>query len=205
MNYGELKQAILDDTHRADLSTHVERFVRQCEGMIRRDLTAYLLSTTLTDSDRVADGLFDLPARILQIRHISLQGRQGDALQRVAPGQIRRLDATTDVVQYCQNGDGTIEFRGVPGTSDVFDLLYFGTPVPFADDSDENDLLTDHESLYMAGSKFYLYQHTQDLELAGSDLQQFTGIIDDLNEQVARKIGGANVTPSYNFAGGSSY
>ena len=68
MNYGELKQAILDDTHRADLSTHVARFVRQCEGMIRRDLTAYLLNTTITDADRVADGLFNLPARILQIR-----------------------------------------------------------------------------------------------------------------------------------------
>ena len=44
MNYGELKTAILDDTHRADLSSHVARFVRQCEGLIRRDLTAYLLS-----------------------------------------------------------------------------------------------------------------------------------------------------------------
>lgn len=205
MNYGELKQAIIDDSHRPDLTSHIERFVRQCEGMIRRDLTAYLVSTTITDSDRVSAGLYSLPVRIVEIRDISLQGRQGDGLIKVAPGQIKRLDTSADPMQYCQNGDGTIEFRGVPGTADVFDVLYFGTPAPFSSDSDVNDLLTDHESLYMAGSKFYLYQHTQDRELAGDELQVFNGIVEDLNKQMARKIGGAIVAPSYNFAGGSSY
>lgn len=205
MNYGELKQAILDDTHRPDLSGHVERFIRQCEGLIRRDLTAYLLNTTLTDSDRVADGVYNLPARILVIRSIKLQGRQGDGIQRVSPDAIRRLDTTTDVVQYTEYGNDTIEFRGVPGTSDIFDLLYFGTPAPFASDSDENDLLTDHETLYMAGSNFFLYQHSQDMELADRELDIYNGVMDTINEQIARKIGGANVAPSYNFAGGSSY
>jgi len=205
MNYGELKQAILDDTHRSDLSTHVARFVRQCEGLIRRDLLGYLVSTTITDTDRVSAGVFTLPARVLQIRHLSLQGRQGDGLQRVAPGQIRRLDSTADVLQYAQNGDGSIEFRGVPSATDVFDVLYYGTPTPFATDTDENDLLTNHETLYMAGSKFFLYLHTQDKELAKDELDIFNGVIDTLNEQMARKIGGASIAPVYNFAGGSSY
>jgi len=205
MNYGELKQAILDDAHRTDLSDHVERFIRQCEGMIRRDLRGYILNTTLTDSDRVSEGLYNVPGRLLEVRDIKLQGRQGDALQRVIPAAIRRLDSTADVLQYCQNGDGTIEFRGVPGSSDVFDLLYFGTPAPFSDDSDENDLLTDHETLYMSGSKVFLYGHTQDRELMQDEETLFNDIIEDLNEQMTRKIGGANVAPSYNFAGGSSY
>ena len=207
MNYGDLKTAILDDTHRADLSADAARFVRQCEGMIRRDLVAYLVRATLTDSDRVTagEGLYNLPARVVQVRDIKLTGRQGDDLQRVSPGQIRRLDATADVLQYCQNGDGTIEFRGVPGAADEMEVLYYGTPVPFSSDTDENDLLTDHETLYMAGSKFFLYLHTQDRELAQDELQIFNGIVSDLNEQVARKIGGASIAPAYNFAGGSSY
>lgn len=205
MNYGELKQAILDDTHRPDLSTHVARFVRQCEGMIRRDLTGYILSTTLTDSDRVSGGVYTLPGRALLIRDIKLQGRQGDGLQRVSPAAIRRMDTTADVLQYAQLGDGTIEFRGTPGSADIFDLLYFGTPAPFSSDTDENDLLTDHESLYMAGSKVFLYMHTQDRELMTDEATLFNSLIEDLNEQVSRKIAGANVAPSYNFAGGSSY
>ena len=205
MNYGELKQAILDDTHRGDLVAHVERFVRQCEGMLRRDLVAYLLRSTLTDADRVTAGYYTLPARVVQIRHLSLQGRQGDGLQRVAPGQVRRLDSAAPVVQYAQNGDGSIEFRGVPSTDDVFDILYYGTPTPFVSDTDENELLTDHETLYMSGGKFYLYLHTQDRELANDELDIFNGVLNTLNEQVARKIGGASIAPSYNFSGGSSY
>ena len=205
MNYGELKQAILDDTHRGDLVAHVERFVRQCEGMIRRDLVAHLLRTTLTDADRVTGGYYALPSRVVQIRHLSLQGRQGDGLQRVSPGQIRRLDSSAPVVQYAQDSAGSIEFRGVPSTDDVFDILYYGTPTPFVSDTDENSLLNNHESLYMAGSKFYLYLHTQDRELANDELDIFNGVINTLNEQVARKIGGASIAPSYNFSGGSSY
>ncbi len=205
MNYGELKQAILDDTHRADLSSHVERFIRQCEGLIRRDLSGYLVGATMTDSDRAGDGVYTLPARVLELRTVRLQGRQGDSIARVAIDQIHRLDSTTDVVQYAELGNGEIEFRGVPTASDVFDILYYGTPVAFSGDSDENELLTDHETLYMAGSKFFLYLHTQDMELAGAELDIFNGVIDTLNEQIARKIGGATVAPSYNMAGGSSY
>jgi len=207
MNYGELKQAILDDTHRADLSTHVARFVRECEGLIRRDLRGYLLSTTITDSDRISagSGVFNVPGRLLETRSIHVQGRQGDALDRVAPGHIRRLATTADVLQYAQYGDGTVEFRGVPGTTEIFDILYYGTPAPFANDSDVNDLLTDHEGLYMAGGMFYLYLHTQDRELAIDQKNIFDGIIEDLNEQVARQIGGVGNAPLYNFAGGSSY
>ena len=174
--------------------------------MIRRDLRGYVLRTTLTDSDRVADGVYNLPQYLQEIRDIKLQGRQGDSLDRVAPASIRRLDTSAPVVNYAQNGDGTIEFRGEPGTADVFDLLYFGTPAPFAnDDTDENTLLTDHESLYMAGSKAFLYRHTQDRELQSDEESLFDSIVESINEQMARKIGGANITPVYNFAGGSSY
>lgn len=205
MNYGELKQAILDDTHRPDLSTHVARFIRQCEGMIRRDLRGYILSTTLTVADQASGAVYNLPARLSEIRDIKLQGRQGDSLDRVAPAAIRRLDTSADVLQYAQLGNSTIEFRGTPGASDVFDLLYMGTPEPFSSDTDENDLLTDHETLYMAGSKVFLYEHTQDLELMGTNASLFDSLIDNLNEHISRKIGGAKVTPVYNFAGGSSY
>lgn len=207
MNFGDLKQAILDDTHRADLTSHVARFVRQCEGLIRRDLRGYLLNTTITDSDRVTagEGLYNFPARLLEVRSINVQGRQGDSLVRVSPNVIRRLDETADVLQYAQYGDGTLEFRGIPGTTEIFDILYFGTPVPFSSDTDENDLLTDHEGLYMAGSKFALYLHTQDRELAADELDIFNGVIDTLNEQLARQIGGSTNAPSYNMSSRSSY
>ena len=46
--------------------------------------------------------------------------------------------------------------------------------------------MTDHETLYMAGSKFFLYLHTQDRELASDELDIYNGVIDTLNEQMSR-------------------
>ncbi len=205
MNYSELQQAIIEDTHRPDLASLVPRFITEAEGLIRRDLTAYLLSTTITNADRISEGIYQLPVRTLIIRSIHLQGRQGDSLDRVGVGNIRRLDKTADPIQYAEYGDGRIEFRGNPSDSHVFDLSYYGTPAPLANPTDTNELLTDHESLYIAGAKFWLYVHTQDRELASDENSIFNGVIDTLNEQIARKIGGSRIAPTYNMAGGSSY
>lgn len=206
MNYTDLQAAILSDSHRDDLSGEVPRFIRLAEGLIRRDLKAYELTATISDSDRVTAGepVYTLPGRIIDIRAVHLVGRQGDSLHRVMPRAIRRLSLTADVVQYCQHGDDTMEFRGNPSASHSFDVRYFGTPAPLEDES-ENDLLTDHEGLYMSGALYYLYLHTQDRELAQDQANTFDAIMERINETMARKISGGAVAPTYNFAVRSSY
>ena len=91
MNYGELKQAILDDTHRPDLSTHVARFVRQCEAMVRRELKGHFLSATLTETDRINAGQYQLPTGVVILSYVRLTGRQGDGLKQIHPTNIQRL------------------------------------------------------------------------------------------------------------------
>lgn len=206
MNYADLQAAIISDTHRPDLAAEVPRFIRLGEGLIRRDLRAYELTASLSDADRVTpgEGIYTLPGRILDIRSIHFAGRQGDSLQRVMPGYIRRLDATAAVMQYAQYGDNTIEFRGIPSATDVLEVRYFGTPAPLAD-AGENDLLTDHEGLYMAAAKYYLFNHEQNRELAQDEAAVFDAIMERINEVMARKIGGGAVTPTYNMNSGSAY
>lgn len=205
MNYGDLKAAILSDSHRPDLSGEVARFVREAEGMIRRDLRGYILTYTLGEADRVSGGVYQLPATVLEVRSLHAAGRQGDALEKMSPSNVRRISVTADPLWWAQLTESTIEIRGAPGTDADFDLLYFGHPVALALDTDENDLLTDHETLYVAGGKFFLYRHTQDRELQQDELDIFNGVMKTVNEQIARKIGGASIAPAYNFAGGSSY
>lgn len=206
MNYTDLQAAIIADTHRPDLADHVPRFIRLGEGLIRRDLKAYELSATLTDADRVVagEGVYSLPGRIVDIRAIHVVGRQGDDLQRVAPGYIRRLAASAAVMQYTQYGSNLVEFRGVPGAAESFQVRYFGTPAPLADVA-ENDLLTDHEGLYMAAAKFFLYNHEQNRELAQDEASIFDATMERINEQMARKIGGSAITPTYNMSSRSAY
>jgi hypothetical protein len=204
MNYTELQTAIITDTHRPDLASEIPRFIRLGEGLIRRDLKAYELTATLTDADRVQDGIYTLPGTVVDIRTVQLVGRQSDGLQRVMPNAIKRLRANADVVQYAQNGDGTIEFRGIPSADNEITVRYFGTPAPL-DTQPTNELLDDHEGLYQSAAQYYLYLNTQDRELAQDQATTFEAIMERINEWMARKIGGGNVAPVYNFATRSSY
>lgn len=207
MNYGELQTAIIEDSHRADLSALVPRFVSECEGMIRRELNAYLLTAQLTDLDRVVGmpQIYTLPDGVLVIRTVALNGVQKREMQRVALGSLNKYALTGDADIYGEAGNGTIEFRGSPAEGAVIDLTYYGMPAPLVDDTDTNTLLDENETLYKSGALFFLYQNTQDLQLAQTQLDVFTNVMGTLNEQIARIIGGAAITASYNFSGGSSY
>ena len=45
----------------------------------------------------------------------------------------------------------------------------------------------------------------QDVDLAQGALDTFADVLDKLNEQFGRRIGGASVAAAYNFGGGSGY
>jgi len=203
MNYGALKTAVLAEAHRPDLTAEVAGFIRRAEGMIRRRLVGYELTATLDESDRDAAGVYDLPSNLLVLRaaHVMSLAGQSYKLEDVGAG-IRLYPASAPVLQYAIRGT-QIEFRGVPGTDAEIELHYFGHPAALSADADENTLLTDHEALYLEGALFYLYKHTQDLELAQGALDVFVDTIDTLNEAHARKVSGASIGAGYNF--GQSY
>lgn len=198
MNYGELKTAILDYSHRPDLSGQVAGFVRLAEGMIRRDLTAMPTSTTLNTP--VAAGVYALPVDADSVRAVYAVNASGDsyALEQVGLYQLRRLAVTATPLQYAVIGDN-IEIRGLPDPSADIEVHYMGHPVALDDDADTNELLADHEALYVYGSLFYLYQFTQDPELAQGALDTFSEPLRKLNEHAGRRLGGASVAPAYHF------
>lgn len=204
MNYGELKAAVLSDSHRPDLSGEVARFIREAEGMIRRELRAFPVTATLDESDRVSGGVYTLPTGLLELRAIYRPDGRGDALEQVSLHAVRRLPLTADPLWYAVRGN-TIEIRGAPVPDTEFPVEYLGHPPALEDDADTNDLLAQNETLYKEAALFYLYKHTQDLELAQAALDTFTDVKEKLNEQFGRKIGGASIAGAYNFSCGSSY
>jgi hypothetical protein len=207
MNYGELQTAVIEDTHRPDLANLVPRFIRESEDMIRREMTAYMLTTTLQETDRslTNSSQYSLPDGVLVIRRVAIAGSLGSDITRIALGSITSYTTTQRVAVYVQPGDGLLEFRGTPPADTIFDLNYFGMPARLVADTDTNSLLDENETLYKAGAMFYLYQNSQDRELASDALDVFNGVVETLNEQIARKIGGAKITASYQFGGGGGY
>lgn len=206
MNFGELKTAILTDTHRAGLTTQVARFVRLGEGLIARRMQGWEVdfSYTLDDDDRAetTSDLYTLPVGILQIRRVV--GPDDVPINPAGPNFIALCRRQNRPRFYCVLGN-RLQVRGVPGAGDELTIDARGRLEALSDDSDTNAVLTAHEALYMHASSYYLYRHTQDLELAGDELAAFNDVVDQLNEEAGRKLGNAGAAPAYDFGGGGGY
>jgi hypothetical protein len=131
------------------------------------------------------------------VRAIYTSDAKGGCAQ-VSLFELRRMPPTGPVLWFAMDG-ARVELRGIPGEAAELELAYFGHPPALAADTDENELLTAHESLYVHGSLFHLYQFTQDLELAQGALDTFSDALEKLNQAAGRKLGGARVAGAYHF------
>lgn len=199
LDYTTLQSTVLADAVHAELTTEVVGFIRRAEALIRRKVHALELRTTLVEADRDTDGIYNLSGQVQSVRAIWAEGPSGDqyALENVGVAGIRQLAANAPVLHYAISAQ-QVEFRGVPGTDAELELIYRGWPDPLATTS-TNELLTNHEDLYVCGTLHYLYRYTQDLELAQAELSAFLDAAEDLNKNTAKLTGGGSVQPAYNF------
>jgi hypothetical protein len=201
VTYAELKAAVLAYAHRPDLTDDAAGFVRLAEGKLRRELLASTYTHTLDETDRVENGVYTLPAAALEVRSLAASSY---ALQQVSINMMRGADTEGTPALFAVIGD-TIEIRGTPAADSEFTLEYFGSSTALSADEDTNDLLENHEALYLYAALFYLYQFTQDVELAQGALDTYTDTLEKLNEAATRKLGGAAVAGAYNFCSTPSY
>lgn len=204
LNYGTLKTQVLADAHRPELTSKAADFVRRAEGVIYRQLRAAELITRvdITDADRVtaSEGFFTLPTDFLEVRAMFIQASTGDIqLEPVSLAELRRFSSSAPVRQFSIISTTEVEFRGVPSASDVIELIYYARPTPFSDDADTNDILTNHESIYLDASLAALYAYTQDVELAEAHAGAASQAIEALNEQSGRVTGGTNTAGYYDL------
>lgn len=196
LTYATLKTAVLSNAHRPALTTEVVDFVRQAEGLIRRELRAFELRTTLVEADRVAAGLYDLPSTLLEVR--AIQNQNGVTVEPVGLSALNLLTAASDVLQYALSL-GQVEFRGVPGLDEEITVIYFGWPDELSQASDHNELLDLHERIYIDGALAYLYEWTEDTELADRAMNRCMDAIERVNQQKGRRLGGTSVAGRYNL------
>lgn len=197
MTYATLKTDLAAFSHRTDLTSVIPTFVALAEGMIRRDLVGYELTATLDETDRSALGVYNLPTGVSVIR--AVYDEDEVPLENVGTNQIKSVADDSDPQYFTVLGE-QVEFRGVPATDAEFTIRYFGVPAALSDDADTNALLEDHYALYLYGALFFLYQYTQDVELAQGALDTFTNTIETLNDAHGRKVSGASAfNAGYNF------
>lgn len=198
LDYTTLQALVLSQAKRADKAAQCPQFIRSCESMIRRKVQALEFRVTLTESDRISEGRYTLPSYVQEVRAIfGTINSNRVKLRDVGLAGINALAPTDQSQEYAVSGH-TVEFRGVPGTGSTFTVVCFGWPDPLATTS-TNELLTNYEDLYVFGTLFFLYNDTQDLELAQASLSVFEDVVRHVNKMAQRLIGSPTTPPAYNF------
>lgn len=201
MNYTELKEAILSDTHRSDYSTLINRFVEQGEALIALSLEGYFLEATLTESDRVIDAVYTLPAKVTMMRTVVHDDR---TLVRTDETNIIDYRDDSAVHSYCMR-DSTIVFAGIPPDDAEISINYYGLPAALSDSAPTNNLLTDCPQLYIEATQVYLFKRMRNYQAADLAMNSTQFIINELNRKMKKKLGGAQSANPYNVYFRSSY
>lgn len=201
MNFGELKTAILSDSHREDYTAHVARFVQQGEALIALTLEGYFLEATINETNRIVEAIYSLPSKVTLMRTVLYNNLPIDQVDETLVYQYR---LNNDVRAYCMRGN-TIVFAGVPPTNAVFNLNYFGMPAALSADGDTNNLLNDCPQLYIEAAQVYLYKRARNLELSSAMFQSAQSMIRDINRKTKKKLGGGQSANAYNVSFRSSY
>lgn len=206
MNRSELITAALSDSHREDYTAHASRFVSEAEAMIAARLETYGLEVTLTDTDRgddITSPVYSLPARLKLVRHVFKIGEPIplDAVDETTVGQYSNI---VQVACYAVRVSSLI-FAGLPPEDTQFRLHYFGLPAPLVQDTDTNSLLNDFPQLYKEAMQVSIFKRARDYEAATAAFTSANGLIDEINRQVKKQLGGARSSNPYNVGWRSSY
>jgi hypothetical protein len=202
MNYGELKTAILSDSHREDYSTEVARFVQQAEGKIASQLDGYILTVSLTDANRTLDGLYSLiGSKVSTARRVTYLKRP---LTQADESLAAEYLTHTDVLFYTMRGK-SILFAGVPPALASIQLEFYGMPAALVSDTDTNDLLTEYPQLYLEAAQIFLYRRARNWDAVDRMDRSVNDLIRSINRRVRKQVGGAQSATPYNVRFRSSY
>lgn len=204
MNYGELKTAVLGDSHRENYSTLVARFVQQGEALIKSKLEAYGLETTLTDANRTAPTLptYTLPTGVTLVRYLIRS--DGMPLDQVDENLAALNKENANVAVFVVR-PSTLLVAGNPGAGATLTLHYIGMPAALSADGDTNTLLNDYPQLYIEAAQVYLYRRAQNYQAADIAMNAVTSLASDINRKVKKMLGGARSVNAYNVDFGSTF
>jgi hypothetical protein len=205
MNYGELKAAIIKDSHRDDYATEIPRYISQGEGLIASMLDGYILSDVLTDIDRVAptSSVYVLGSGITTMRSV-IRASTGVPLKQTDETTASQHTQIKDPLMYVMR-DASIYIVGNPGTGELINIVYYGMPQPLFADADTNSLLNEYPQLYNMAAEVFILQRARNW-MAAKEMKADVGtLIRNINRRTRKRLGGAQSATPYNVNFRSSY
>lgn len=179
-NYSELKQSVIRWSHRTDLDTLVDDFIKLCEtdmfkttsdheGIEIREMETK--STASADTQELA-----LPEGFLSMRSMKIDTTD---LIYMAPEQIEYRSGTGRPQYYTITSQ--IEFDISPDQAYTVEMEYFKRPAGLTSANTTNVILTNHPDIYLYGTLWILFTHAMDDENISKYRQFYAQAIDGAN------------------------
>lgn len=185
-NYSDLKAAIQDFSHREDVSTRIDDFIKLAEEAMfsNPDFPLHLrqMETRSTASASTSDRFVALPTGYLSMRRLKLNLSQGDCdVRYVAPDQMI-IKSTSGIPRFF-TVTSQVEFDRVPDSAYTVEMQHTAIPTGISSSNTTNDILTNHPGAYLYGSLWALYGWANDSTQEQKYLDKFLGIIAGINKR----------------------
>lgn len=149
-DYASLKQAILDWSHRSDLTSYLDEFIAMSEGMMASDLRVREMETTVTGN--LSGTTITLPTGIAELRRFVINSTPAYSPIQTSPEGLKISgDTTSGLPDYMAFVDDRIEFnRSVTGYTYTID--YWAKPTPITSSNTTSTLLSAYPFIYLFGA-----------------------------------------------------
>jgi hypothetical protein len=164
-SYSTLKDAVVNWTHRTDLTTVLDDFIDLTESRLNRELRASqqeIRATTAGATEYLA-----MPTDLLAIRNIQLNTNPPKSLAYVAPEFIDLKDdgSSGEPKYYTIIGD-EIQLAPDPDGSYTVEIAYYAKITALSDSNTSNWLLAAHPEAYLYGCLAEAFKYAMDDEQA---------------------------------------
>jgi len=183
-NYDQLVKEVIDYSHRGDLGTKIEGFIKLAENAMysndKEVLTVRSMETTT--SEALTGSEFDLPVGFESARSVRiLTGGGNGYLKFQAPQQMRPI-VSTGMPNFFTILGSKLKLDRAPDSGYTLEITYYKKADPLSKDNLTNDVLTEHPSIYLYGSLAQLSAYTLDTEQQIKYSQMFIDAIRGANK-----------------------
>jgi len=185
--YANLKNEIIEWSHRDDLDLKIDTFIDMAESKMLANedeplklrssetLTAFATNTT----DRFAA----LPTGYQSSRKLRIQIVDGESYELFyrTPGQLN-IKSSTGMPRFFTITD-QIEFDRVSDQVYAGEIQYFQDFTPLSASNTTNSVLTNHPNIYLFGALWALRSFTEEPQMAADNYQKFILAIRGANKK----------------------
>lgn len=184
--YAELKTAVAEWLHRANLSTRAEDFIQQGEAWLNRKLRTVDMEERSSGLTMGTTDRYDaLPTGFLEMQSI-FYTNDNKAIVYVEPSALIPLITSSGKPNYFTIKDG-LEWSCVPDSAYPYEIHYFKALDIETDTT--NWLLTNHPDIYLYAALSSAAIYIKDDNRVAGLKSLLNEAVDDLNTQDARKRG----------------